>query len=50
MQGTEAEVKAEFLKCMALIEERMEAILNLDLDNLKGDDLKAALLKLGAQG
>lgn len=50
VQGTEAEIKAEFLKCMALIEERMQAILNLDLDNLKGDDLKAALLKLGAQG
>ena len=50
VQGTEAEIKAEFLKCMALIEERMQAILALDLDNLKGEALKAELLKLGAQG
>ena len=50
VEGSEAEVKAEFLKCMTLIEERMKAILNLDLESLKGDELKTALLKLGAQG
>ena len=50
VQGTDEDIKAEFLKCMALIEERMQAILSLDLDNLKGDELKAQLLKLGAQG
>lgn len=50
VQGTEEEIKAEFLKCMALIEERMQAILALDLDNLAGEELKAQLLKLGAQG
>jgi len=50
VQGTEEEIKAEFLKCMQLIETRMQAILALDLDNLKGDELKAELLQLGAQG
>ena len=50
MQGTDEEVKAEFLKCMALIEERMQAILSLDLENLKGEALKEKLLALGAQG
>ena len=50
VQGTDEEVKAAFLKCMALIEERMQAILSLDLENLKGEELKTALLKLGAQG
>jgi hypothetical protein len=50
VEGDEAAVKAEFLKCMDLIEQRMQAILALDLENLKGDALKAELLKLGAQG
>ena len=50
VQGTEEEIKAEFLKCMQLIETRMQAILALDLDNLKGEALKTELLKLGAQG
>ena len=50
VQGTDEEVKAEFLKCMALIEERMQAILSLDLENLKGEALKEKLLALGAQG
>jgi arsenate reductase len=50
VEGDEAAVKAEFLTCMAEIEARMKAIASLDLDNLKGDALKAELLKLGAQG
>lgn len=50
VQGSEDVVKAEFLKCMALIEQRMQAILALDLNTLKGDELKTELLKLGAQG
>jgi len=50
VQGTEAEIKAEFLKVMAEIVNRVKAILNLDLDNLNGDALKAELVNLGAQG
>lgn len=50
VQGTEQEIKQAFLTCMAEIERRVKAILALDLDNLKGDELKAALINLGAQG
>ncbi|MEH6346158.1 MAG: arsenate reductase ArsC [Bermanella sp.] len=50
VQGSEAEIKAAFLTVMKEIEGRVKAILNLDLDNLSGDALKAALVKLGAQG
>jgi len=50
VQGSEQEVKAEFLTCMSEIEKRVQAMLNLDLENLEGDALKAELVKLGAQG
>jgi len=50
VQGSEQEVKAEFLTCMSEIEKRVQAMLNLDLENLTGDALKAELVKLGAQG
>jgi len=50
VQGSEQEVKAEFLTCMGEIEQRVQAMLNLDLENLTGDALKAELVKLGAQG
>jgi len=50
VQGSEQEVKAEFLTCMGEIEKRVQAMLNLDLENLEGDALKAELVKLGAQG
>ncbi len=50
VQGTEAEIKAEFLTCMGEIENRIKAMLTLDLENLKGDSLKTELIKLGAQG
>jgi hypothetical protein len=35
---------------MKQIEYRMHKILQLDLDNLSGEALKAELVKLGAQG
>jgi len=50
VQGSEQEVKAEFLTCMSEIEKRVQAMLNLDLEDLTGDALKAELVKLGAQG
>ncbi len=50
VQGSEAEIKAAFLTVMKEIESRVKAILSLDLDNLNGDALKTALVKLGAQG
>jgi len=50
VQGSEAEIKQAFLTCMSEIERRVDAMLALDLENLKGDALKAALVKLGAQG
>jgi len=50
VQGSESEVKAEFLTCMSEIENRVKAMLSLDLENLAGDALKAELMKLGAQG
>jgi len=50
VQGSEQDIKAEFLVCMEKIEQRVNAMLALDLDNLKGAALKAALINLGAQG
>jgi len=50
VQGSEQEVKAEFVARISEIEERVQAMLNLDLENLEGDALKAQLVKLGAQG
>jgi len=50
VQGSEQEVKAEFVARISEIEERVQAMLNLDLENLEGDALKAELVKLGAQG
>ncbi len=50
VQGTDEEIKAAFLRVMQEIENRIKAILSLDLDNLSGDALKAALVQLGAQG
>ncbi len=50
VQGSEQEVKAEFVARISEIEERVQAMLNLDLENLTGDALKAQLVKLGAQG
>ncbi len=50
VQGSEQDVKAGFLICMEIIEQRVNAMLALDLENLKGVDLKAALINLGAQG
>ncbi len=49
VQGSESEVKAEFLTCMKEIENRVKAMLSLDLENLADDALKAELIKLGAQ-
>jgi arsenate reductase len=49
VQGSEQEIKAEFLTCMREIESRVDAMLTLDLENLQGADLKAALIGLGAQ-
>ncbi len=50
VQGTDEEIKDAFLQVMQEIENRVKAILSLDLNNLSGDALKAALVKLGAQG
>ena len=50
VQGSEQQVKAEFLTCMGEIKKRVQAMLSLDLENLKGDALKAELINLGAQG
>ena len=50
VQGSEQQVQAEFLNCMAEIERRVQAMLSLDLENLAGDALKAELVKLGAEG
>jgi len=50
VQGSEQEVKTEFVARISEIEERVQAMLNLDLENLEGDALKAQLVKLGAQG
>ncbi len=49
VQGSDTEVKAEFLTCMNEIENRVKAMLTLDLESLKGDALKAVLIELGAQ-
>lgn len=50
VQGSDDQVKAAFLVCMNEIKYRVAKILQLDLDNLSGDALKAELVKLGAQG
>jgi len=50
VEGSDDQIKAAFLECMKQIEYRMHKILQLDLDNLAGDELKAELVKLGAQG
>jgi len=50
VQGTEDKIKQAFLTCMTEIERRVQAMLELDLENLQGDALKAALVNLGAQG
>ena len=50
VEGSDDQIKAAFLECMKQIEYRMHKILQLDLDNLVGDELKAELVKLGAQG
>ena len=50
VQGTDEEIKDAFLVVMQEIENRVKAILNLDLNNLTGDALKTELVKLGAQG
>jgi len=50
VQGTEDKIKQAFLTCMTEIERRVQAMLELDLQNLQGDALKAALVNLGAQG
>ena len=50
VNGTDAEVKIEFLTCINEIKNRVNAMLTLDLENLKGAALKTALIKLGAQG
>jgi len=50
VQGSDDQIKAAFLECMKQIEYRMHKILQLDLDNLSGEALKAELVKLGAQG
>lgn len=50
VQGTEEEIKQAFSTCMDEINRRVQAILSLDLENLQGEALKAALVNLGAQG
>ncbi|MGK0443578.1 MAG: arsenate reductase [Bermanella sp.] len=50
VQGSDDQIKAAFLVCMNEIKYRVAKILQLDLDNLSGDALKAELVKLGAQG
>ncbi len=50
VQGSEQEVKAEFLTCMGEIEKRVQAMLSLGLESLSGEGLKAELINLGAQG
>ena len=50
VQGSDEQIKAAFLTCMNEIKYRITKILQLDLDHLSGDALKAELVKLGAQG
>lgn len=50
VQGSDEQIKAAFLTCINEIKYRMHKILELDLDNLSGDALKAELVTLGAQG
>lgn len=50
VQGSDDQIKAAFLTCINEIKFRIHKILELDLDNLSGDELKAELVKLGAQG
>ena len=50
VQGSDEQIKAAFLACINEIKFRIHKILELDLDNLSGDALKAELVKLGAQG
>ena len=50
VQGSDDQIKAAFLACINEIKFRIHKILELDLDNLSGDALKAELVKLGAQG
>ena len=50
VQGSDEQIKAAFLTCMNEIKYRITKILQLDLENLSGDALKAELVKLGAQG
>lgn len=49
VQGSEAEIKQAFVTCMDEIERRVKAMLALDLENLKGEALRTALVQLGAQ-
>ncbi|GAA6135578.1 arsenate reductase ArsC [Oceaniserpentilla sp. 4NH20-0058] len=50
VEGSDDQIKAAFLTCINEIKFRIHKILELDLDNLTGDALKAELVKLGAQG
>ncbi len=50
VQGSESDIKKEFSACMTEIEHRIKRILELDLENLQGAQLKDALINLGAQG
>lgn len=49
IEGGEQEIKRAFYECIAIINKRLDAILNLDLQKLKGDELKSALQQLGAK-
>jgi len=50
VQGSDDQIKAAFLTCMNEIQYRVHKMLQLDLDKLSGDALKAELVKLGATG
>jgi len=50
VQGSDDQIKAAFLACINEIKFRIHKILEVDLDDLSGDALKAEVVKLGARG
>ncbi|SMF47542.1 protein tyrosine phosphatase [Alteromonadaceae bacterium Bs31] len=49
LEGTEQEIKSAFYAVMATIEQRVKAMLALDLENMSEVELKQALERIGEQ-
>lgn len=47
LEGSEEQVKAAFYSVMATLEQRLNALLALDLSTIRGEDLRQALVAIG---